>query len=122
MSIEEFLGKIATLSESKGPELYASLLAAVQIEAAIQLSLSILFLCAALWCTFSSRAHAAVRKLIAKVNDSDINEGVLVIAIICLGVFLATCSVASVVTLCSASTYIAIFNPEGYILSTALLR
>ena len=122
MSIEEFLGKIAALSESKGPELYASLLAAVQIEAAVQLALSILFLCAVLWCTYSSRAHAAVRKLIAKVNDSDINEGVLVLSFICLGTFLMVSIIASTVTLLSASTYVALFNPEGYILSNTILR
>lgn len=122
MSIEEFLGKIAALSESKGPELYASLLAAVQIEAAVQLGLSILFFSTVLWCTYSSRAHAAVRKLIAKVNDADIPEVALVIPIICFGVFLMISLIASAVTLLSASTYVALFNPEGYILSNAVLR
>ena len=112
------LDKIASFSSTKGVELYPDYVLYVQLDAIVSLVLSVAYLLLLVY---------AVRKAskydISKLHDSIDSEGKAMIAMIVLIFFVVMLFIGLVrsgATIFNASTYLSIFNPEGYILSKAM--
>jgi len=112
MNLDEFLSKLYHFSETKGADMYHNLLSYTQITHSIGVGISVAYLLV-LWWVFINREKIFESKIWKELDE----EIVIAIAMVC-----AIAAIIAIITLTCPSTYMAIFNPEGYILSNALVR
>lgn len=118
MKLDDFLNKIATFSATKGAELYSDYVLYVRLEAGSSLVISIIYLLLLVY-AMRSMYKCDLSKIYAKIDTENKAVGA-VVGGICLTVMLFIGLVGSVATIFDADSYLAIFNPEGYIISTAV--